>query len=159
MTQARRPQTRRNVVRLLGVTALILLILGLRGDLDGALDRLTGADDPPMPVAILQEGTIADGETRRTWTIDLSPDQMLIVDAHAVVLVREDEGSRIDNVNPDRILLAAEGGHPYTLTIEDGRWAVVAGQDGRAEFCSRDRLRDGDWGVRYMPASWGSDPC
>ena len=140
-------------------SALIVLVLGLRGNLDGALDRLNGGDAPPEPVAVLQEGATSDAETPRTWTLDVPAGQMLVVDARAVELVREDEGSRIDNTSPDRILLASEGGHPYTLTLEDGRWAIVASDDGRQEFCNRDRARAGDWGVRYMPGSWGSDPC
>ena len=161
MAPRRRGPIRRAAKPLVVAITLTLLILGLRGNLDGALDRLDGADAPPDPVAILQEGTTSDAATPQTWTIDVPADQTLVVDARAVELVRQDEGSRIDNANPDRILLAAEGGHPYTLTLEDGRWAVVAERDGRREFCNRDRdpARDGDWGVRYMPASWGSDPC
>jgi len=159
MAQWRRGPIRRAAKPLVVAIAVALLILGLRGNLDGALDRLTGADDSPVPVAILQEGATTDAQTPLTWTIDVPADQMLIVDARAVLLVREDEGSRIDNVNPDRILLAAEGGHPHTLTLEDSHWAVVAQRDARREFCNRDRAHDSDWGVSYMPGSWGSAPC
>ena len=97
------------------VTPLVVasvLILGLRGNLDSALDRLSGADAPPDPVAVIQEGATSNAETPRSWTLDVPAGQMLVVDARAVELIRADESSRIDNTSPDRILLAAEGGHP-----------------------------------------------
>ena len=159
MAQRRRGPTRRATKPFAIAIALVLLVLGARGNLDGVFDRLDGADDPPEPVTLLQEGSTPDAQTPQTWTLDVPAGQTLVVDARAVVLVREDEGSRLDNTSPDRILLAAEGGHPYTLTLEDGRWAVVAERDGRQEFCNRDQVRGGDWGVRYMPGDWGSDPC
>ena len=65
-----------------------------------------------------------------------------------MVRVREDEGYRIENISPERILLDAEGGgHRYTSTIGAGHGTVMAKQDGRRELCSRDHLHDGESGV------------
>ena len=155
MATGRRSRVRRVVAAIVVLAALsAVLVVGV----DSARDRLLESD-PSRTVVVLQEGATSTDASPRTWTVEVAPDQTLIVDAVSVELVREDEGSRIDNRNADGILLVAEGGHPYTLTLEEGRWAVVAEGDARQEYCNRQRGRDGEWGVEYRPASWPSDPC
>lgn len=140
------------------LACLVVLALLARGEIERARDRLFGSDAPVAVPILRQEATSADAP-RRTWTIDVAAGQTLIVDASSVDLVRDDEGSRISNASADRILLAAEGGHRYTVTLEDGRWVLVAETDGRREFCNQQRSRHGPWGVRYRPSTWSSDPC
>ena len=158
MARGRRALLTRDRAAVLGLIAIPVLVLAFAWGIGRVRDLVSGSDEPSA-VAILREGSTTDGEPRRTWTVEVAPEQVLIVSAVSVDLVRQDEGSRIDNTNPDRILLAAEGGHPYSVTIEDGRWVVVSKDDGRREFCDQERSRDSDWGVRYMPSSWPSDAC
>ena len=149
---------RRTRSAVLVLIALTVLLLTIGGGLGVVRDRFL----PPgelTPVPILQQGDAPDDGSPHTWTIDVANGQMLILNASSVELVRGDDGSRIENANPDRILVAAEGGHPYTLTLVDGRWAVVAEADGRQEFCNQAMSHDRDWGVRYMPAAWEAGPC
>ena len=137
-----------------GLSTTLLLL----GGIDRVRDRIAGSSTP-APIVVLQQGATSDDAPTGDWTIDVALDQLLIVDAASVELVREDEGSRIDNVNRDRILLAAEGPHRYALTVEDGRWELVAATDGRRAYCAWEGSRDGPWGVRYRPASMASDSC
>ena len=137
---------------------LTVLLLGDGGGIGVVRDRFFPPGEP-TPVPILQQGDAPADGSPHTWTVDVASGQMLILNASSVELVRGDDGSRIENANPDRILVAAEGGRPYTLTLVDGRWAVVAEADGRQEFCNQAMSQDRDWGVRYMPAAWEAGPC
>jgi len=156
--QGRTTRISKGWTAVLAVVAVLVLAVALEAPVDFVRDRLTGSDEV-RPVAILEEGSTTDTVPSRTWTLDVAPGQTLIVNARAVELVRQDEGSRIDNTNPDRILLAAEGGHPYTVTLEDGRWVIVAEADARQEFCNQQASQDHDFGVQYKPSSWPSDVC
>lgn len=158
MGQGGSGRTGRRAAVLLAVAAVPVLLLVVPEDLGRVRDRLSPAGEV-TPVAVLGQDAAPDDGSPRTWSLDVPPGQVLIVDAASVDLVREDEGSRIENANPDRILLVAEGGHPYTVTLRDGRWLLVAEADGRRAFCDRERSRDGDWGVRYLPSSWPGDVC
>lgn len=146
----------------MGAVALVVGLLAayivMGSGADRLRDRISGSETP-VPVVVLQQGATSVDAPTGTWTIDVALDQVLIVDAASVVLDREDEGSRIDNANRDRILLAAEGPHRYALTVEDGRWVLVAAGDGRRQYCAWESSRDGSWGVRYRPAVLVSDPC
>jgi hypothetical protein len=138
--------------------AVALVAFAVGGGVGAIRDRISPPSEP-TPVPILEQGEAPADGSPRTWTVDVAAGRMLILNASSVELVRDDDGSRIENANADGILLAAEGGHPYTLTLVGGRWAVVAEADGRQEFCNQELGQERNWGVRYMPSSWGAESC